>query len=85
MEDFHCIAALHPAHGVVPGHGVVDIAERHVAMAAVFDGHAGQGTAASAAEHMPHLLHQVLTGQQHASTGGCHVVVHRAWHAKHTL
>lgn len=69
MEDCNCLAALHPQHGVLsslPSQGVC-ISQQHVAVAAVFDGHAGCQTAATAAEHLPHLLHQGLSGRQGSS------------------
>jgi serine/threonine protein phosphatase PrpC len=69
MEDCNCLAALHPEHGVLssnPSRGV-SVSQQHVAVAAVFDGHAGCLTAATAAEHLPHLLHQGLTGKQGSS------------------
>jgi hypothetical protein len=70
MEDCNCLAALHPEHGVLsstPSRGV-RVSQQHVAVAAVFDGHAGVQTALTAAEHLPHLLHQGLTGRQGSST-----------------
>uniref|UniRef100_A0A383W3M2 protein-serine/threonine phosphatase n=1 Tax=Tetradesmus obliquus TaxID=3088 RepID=A0A383W3M2_TETOB len=70
MEDCNCLAVLHPQHGVLsslPSQGVC-ISQQHVAVAAVFDGHAGCQTAATAAEHLPHLLHQGLSGRQGSST-----------------
>jgi hypothetical protein len=78
MEDCNCLAALHPQHGVlssIPSRGV-SVSQQHVAVAAVFDGHAGCQTALTAAEHLPHLLHQGLSGRQGCSTsseGSCTV------------
>jgi serine/threonine protein phosphatase PrpC len=70
MEDCNCLAALHPEHGVlssIPSRGI-SVSQQHVAVAAVFDGHVGVQTALTAAEHLPHLLHQGLTGRQGSST-----------------
>lgn len=61
MEDRHVLAALDPASGVQQAHGPVGL-QKQVSVAAVFDGHAGYATAAYAAQHIPHLLHEALSG-----------------------
>eukprot|EP00882_Tetradesmus_deserticola_P001580 GHRQ01001704.1.p1 GENE.GHRQ01001704.1~~GHRQ01001704.1.p1 ORF type:complete len:376 (+),score=135.52 GHRQ01001704.1:163-1290(+) len=71
MEDCSCLADLHPAHGVLSSsvsRRGVSVSQQHIAVAAVFDGHAGRQTALAAAEHLPHLMHQGLTGRQRSST-----------------
>ncbi|KAF8069639.1 protein phosphatase 2C 8 [Scenedesmus sp. PABB004] len=62
MEDRHVLAALDPAAGVTAAAGGIGLQEQ-VSVAAVFDGHAGYATAAYAAQHIPHLLHEALSGR----------------------
>jgi hypothetical protein len=73
MEDRHVVAALHPDRGVVPcararAAGQVPSSAAAASVAAVFDGHAGDATAAYAAQHIPRLLHAALSGQHSTST-----------------
>lgn len=62
MEDRHVVAALDPCQGVQQAPGAVGLQEK-VSVAAVFDGHAGYATAAYAAQHIPNLLHEALSGR----------------------
>lgn len=56
------LAALHPEHGVAAGERAV-APHQAVSLAAVFDGHAGDATATYAAQHIPRLLHNALSGR----------------------
>jgi len=67
MEDRHVLAALHPQQGVCDAAGAIT-PQHAVSLAAVFDGHAGEATAAFAAKHIPRLLHNALSGQ-HGGAG----------------
>lgn len=69
MEDRHVLAALDPARGVQQAHGPVGLKDK-VSVAAVFDGHAGYATAAYAAQHIPQLLHEALSGRPSTAQGG---------------
>jgi serine/threonine protein phosphatase PrpC len=74
MEDRHVLAALDPSQGVTQAQGPVGL-QQQVSVGAVFDGHAGYATAAYAAQHIPHLLHEALSGRPNraegAQTQGC--------------
>lgn len=69
MEDRHVVAALDPSHGVQQAQGAVGLQDK-VSVAAVFDGHAGYATAAYAAQHIPQLLHEALSGRPGSSAEG---------------
>eukprot|EP00878_Enallax_costatus_P014260 GHUV01014915.1.p1 GENE.GHUV01014915.1~~GHUV01014915.1.p1 ORF type:complete len:446 (+),score=95.45 GHUV01014915.1:306-1643(+) len=62
MEDRHVLAALDPFQGVEQAQGPIGLQDK-VSVAAVFDGHAGYATAAYAAQHIPNLLHEALSGR----------------------
>jgi hypothetical protein len=68
MEDRHVLAALHPSRGVTHAQGAVGL-QQQVSVGAVFDGHAGYATAAYAAQHIPHLLHEALSGRPNRAEG----------------
>lgn len=69
MEDRHVVAALDPSQGVQQAHGAVGLQDK-VSVAAVFDGHAGYATAAYAAQHIPQLLHEALSGRPGSKAEG---------------
>jgi serine/threonine protein phosphatase PrpC len=68
MEDRHVLAALDPSSGVTQAQGAVGL-QQQVSVGAVFDGHAGYATAAYAAQHIPHLLHEALSGRPNRAEG----------------
>lgn len=69
MEDRHVLAALDPSQGVEQALGPIGLQDK-VSVAAVFDGHAGYATAAYAAQHIPNLLHEALSGRPGSRTQG---------------
>uniref|UniRef100_A0A383W5L0 PPM-type phosphatase domain-containing protein n=1 Tax=Tetradesmus obliquus TaxID=3088 RepID=A0A383W5L0_TETOB len=69
MEDRHVLAALDPSRGVSQAQGAVGL-QQQVSVGGVFDGHAGYATAAYAAQHIPHLLHEALSGRPNRAQGG---------------
>eukprot|EP00879_Flechtneria_rotunda_P031399 GHRR01034299.1.p1 GENE.GHRR01034299.1~~GHRR01034299.1.p1 ORF type:complete len:295 (+),score=119.68 GHRR01034299.1:289-1173(+) len=69
MEDRHVVAALDPRRGVRQPLCAVSL-EQQVSVGCVFDGHAGHATADFAAQRIPHLLHEALSGRLSSSSHG---------------